>query len=191
MDRPPRRRTERLLRWPVLARVYGCLGAFEAAASMAAFFFVLRAGGWHYGQELSSRTPLYLQATTACLLAIVLMQVVNVFLCRSERESAFAYRLSKNPLILAGIAVELLLILLIVYHPWGHAVFGTAPVSWQVWCFVLPFAVALLAVEESRKWLARRLGTGWPHPSRRLGGPAVPPSPTPLRPIPGETVNTG
>ena len=191
MNRPPRRRTERLLRWPVLARVYGCLGAFEAAASMSAFFFVLHGGGWNYGQEISSRTPLYLEATTACLLAIVMMQVVNVFLCRSERETAFAYRPSKNPLILAGIAVEIMLILLIVYYPWGHAVFGTAPVSWQVWCFVLPFALALLAVEESRKWLARRLKTGLPHPACRLRGPAVSPGSNLLRPTPGETVNAG
>ncbi len=145
MNRPPRRSGERLLRWPVLARVYGCLGAFEAAASMTAFFLVLHAGGWQYGQEISSRTPLYQEATTACPVAIVLTQVVNVFLC------------------LTAITVEIVLILLIVYHLWGHAIFGTAPVSSRNWYFVLPLALAMLAVEEGRKWLVRRLRSGSPH----------------------------
>ena len=37
------------------------------------------------GETLGARDPLYLQATTACLTAIIVMQVVNVFLCRSRR----------------------------------------------------------------------------------------------------------
>jgi hypothetical protein len=55
----------------------------EAAAAMAAFFFVLLRGGWHYGQNLAADAPLYLEATTACLSAIIVMQIVTVFLCRS------------------------------------------------------------------------------------------------------------
>ena len=66
----------------LLARAYLLLGMLEAAAAMAAFFFVLFAGGWQYGEMLAATDPLYLQATTACLAAIVMAQVVNVFACR-------------------------------------------------------------------------------------------------------------
>jgi sodium/potassium-transporting ATPase subunit alpha len=130
----------------------------EAVTAMAAFFFVLGEGGWRYGRPLAPADPLYLRATTACLAAIVLMQVVNVFLCRSERESAFSTGLSSNRLILPGIAAELLLLFLIAGTPWGNAIFGTAPPSWRVVLFVLSFAAAMLLLEEAWKWWARRAG---------------------------------
>ncbi len=158
MKQPPRPRRERLLNAPLLLRSYLFLGVLEAAAAMAAFFFVLRAGGWHYGLSLAASAPLYRQATTATLSAIIAMQVVNVFLCRHEREPALGRGFFGNRLILWGVAVEALLIAVIDYTPWGNALFGTAPLGAEVWLFVLPFAAALLAAEELRKWLARRSG---------------------------------
>ena len=71
---------------------------------MAAFFFVLYAGGWTYGEELAPRDPLYLQATTACLTAIIVLQIVNVFLCRSASRSVFSTGLLGNRLILWGVS---------------------------------------------------------------------------------------
>ena len=156
MSRPPRRRDERLLSWPVLARAYLWLGPLEAAAAMAAYFYVLDRGGWQYGEALAASDPLYLRATAACLAAIVVMQVVNVFLCRDSERSAFAPGFASNRLLLAGIALELALIAVIVYTAPGHAVFGTAPLGADVWLFILPFAAAMLALEEMRKLVARR-----------------------------------
>jgi calcium-translocating P-type ATPase len=155
MRRPPRSRKERLLSWPLLARV-GWLGLVEAAAAMAAFFFVLRAAGWNYGEMPAPTEPLYLQATTACLSAIIIMQVVNLFLCRSEREYAFGRRPFANRLILLGLVVEIALILAIGYTPAGNALFGTAPIPIEVWLFVVPFALVMLALEEARKRWVRR-----------------------------------
>jgi calcium-translocating P-type ATPase len=157
MQQPPRRRDERLLTWGLLARAYLWLGPLQAAAAMAAFFFVLNRGGWHYGETLAPTAPLYLEATTACLAAIVLCQVVNVFLCRHDRRSAFAFGLASNPLLLWGVAAEVALLLAIVYTPLGQALFGTAPLSAAAWLFMLPFAAAMLALEEARKAVAR----GW------------------------------
>jgi magnesium-transporting ATPase (P-type) len=157
MRRPPRSPTERLLSWPLLARAYLWLGLLEAAAAMAAFFFVLRGAGWNYGEMLPANDPIYLQATTACLSAIIVMQVVNVYLCRSDRGSAFTWGVFLNRMILLGIAVEIALILLIDYTPWGNSLFGTAPIALDVWLYVVPFAFAMLLFEELRKALVRRL----------------------------------
>ncbi len=156
MQQPPRTHREHLLNWSLALRSYLFLGLIEAAAAMAAFFFVLHAAGWHYGEELSHLDPLYLQATTATLSAIIVMQVMNVFLCRSGRESLFRFGLFGNKLILWGIAAEIALILAIDYTPWGNLVFGTAPIGLNVWLFVIPFAFAMLALEEARKWAARK-----------------------------------
>ena len=123
---------------------------------MAAFFFVLNGAGWAYGQSLPPDDPVYLSATTACLSAIVVMQIVNVFLCRSAVRSVFATGIFDNPLIIWGVVLEISLILLITYSPWGNFLLGTAPVSTQLWLFLVPFAAGMFALEELRKWLVRR-----------------------------------
>lgn len=84
------------------------------------------------------------------------MQVANVFACRSGTRSAFAFGLLDNKLLLGGVAVELLLILAIAYAAPGNQVFGTAPIGPEVWLFVLPFALLLLLLEETRKAVRRR-----------------------------------
>jgi sodium/potassium-transporting ATPase subunit alpha len=155
MRRPPRAAGERLWNWPLVGRAYLFLGVMEATAALAAFFYVLSSGGWHYGQPLAWHDPLYRTATTACLSAIIVMQVVNLFLCRSERDSVFAFGLFANRLLVWGVVVELVLILWIDYSRWGQALFNTAPIGPEVWLFVLPFATAMLIVEESRKWWLR------------------------------------
>ena len=156
MRRPPRPQRERLLNLPLALRAYLFLGAIEAAAAMAAFFFVLNGAGWAYGQSLPPDDPVYLSATTACLSAIVVMQIVNVFLCRSAVRSVFATGIFDNPLIIWGVVLEISLILLITYSPWGNFLLGTAPVSTQLWLFLVPFAAGMFALEELRKWLVRR-----------------------------------
>ncbi|MDD5240172.1 MAG: cation-transporting P-type ATPase [Sulfuricella sp.] len=159
MQKPPRSRHDRLLNWPLLVRAYLFLGVMEAAAAMAAFFFVLHHAGWRYGQPLAAADPLYLQATTATLSAIIAMQVMNVFLCRDSREPAYSPGLSGNRLIWAGIVTEIALIILIDYTPWGNLVFGTASIGVEVWLFAMPFALGMAVLEESRKWVVRRLAS--------------------------------
>ncbi|HXF96168.1 MAG TPA: cation-transporting P-type ATPase, partial [Gemmatimonadales bacterium] len=157
MRRPPRRPQDRLLDFPLLARAYLFLGVLEAAAAMAAFFHVLVGEGWRYGQTLALDDPAYLRATTATLAAIVVMQVANVFACRSQSASLWSIGPFSNRLVLWGVAGELALILAITYTPWGNRLFGTAPIGLDVWLFIVPFGVGLLALEEARKWIVRAL----------------------------------
>jgi len=107
---------------------------------------------------LSPDNILYQQATTACLTAVVITQVANVFACRSSRESVFSIGFFFNPLIFAGIAFEIILQLFIVYHPWGNAIFSTAPLSLHVWVALIPFAFLLFGAEEMRKFIAAKVG---------------------------------
>lgn len=157
MRRPPRGRDERLLDRPLALRAYLFLGLIEAAATMAAFFFVLYAGGWKYGQPLSPHDPLYLQATTAALSAIIVLQMVNAFLCRSASRSIFSTGILGNRLLVAGVVLEIVLILVINYTPWGNLVLGTAPLAAAVWMFIVPFAAGMIALEELRKLVIRKM----------------------------------
>jgi len=156
MSRPPRRRNERLIDASLLLRVYGLLGPMEAVAAMAAYFFVLWRGGWHWGEALAVGEPLYLQATAACLSGIVAMQVANVFVCKSPQRPLWQVPLADNPWILTGVAVEVAAIVAIDYTSWGNAIFGTAPLPWEVWALMPPFALALVLLDEVRKRLRLR-----------------------------------
>jgi magnesium-transporting ATPase (P-type) len=156
MRRPPRPRRERLLDWGLLTRAYLFLGLLEAGTAMAAFFFVLNRGGWQYGQTLPHDSTLYLHATAATLSAIVVTQVVNVFLCRNPQRSVFGVNPLRNCLLLAGVAFEIAIILFIDYTAWGNHLFGTAPLDAATWLYMLPFAAAMLLLEEGRKLLLRK-----------------------------------
>jgi magnesium-transporting ATPase (P-type) len=156
MRRSPRSRKERLIDWSLLVQSYLFLGALEAVAAMAVFFFVLANGGWTYGQPLAANDPLYRRATTGCLSAIIVLQVANVFLCRSERASAFSRELFSNRLIWVGIVTAVVLILVIGYTPLGNRIFATAPLGGDAWLLAMLFAAGMLALEEARKWLLRR-----------------------------------
>ena len=154
MRNPPRARGERLIDTPLLLRAYLLLGVLEALGAMATYFFVLRTGSWRFGEELAEGTMLYRKATTACLTAIVVAQVVNVFLCRSERASVFDR--IRNRLLWVAIGIEILLIVAVDYLPWGNRVFSTAPISVSTWLFALPFAGLMLLADELHKlWLRR------------------------------------
>lgn len=157
MNMPPRSPKEKLLTLPLLTRAYLFLGPIEAIAGMFGFFYVLNSGGWHWGQDLPSNNILYLQATTACLTAIIVTQIANVFACGSFKESVFHIGLFSNRLIFGGIAFEILLQLFIVYHPFGNKIFSTHPISFNTWLILIPFALLLFSAEELRKLIYRKV----------------------------------
>jgi sodium/potassium-transporting ATPase subunit alpha len=156
MLRPPRPKDEHLLTRRVLLRAYLYLGMWEACAGMCAYFYVMYSGGWSWSQPLASTTTLYLQATTACLVGIIVTQIANVFACRSSSVSIFTLGILSNRLVLAGIATEILLAALIIYTPLGNSLFACAPLGINVWLLLIPFALLLLASDETRKFFVRR-----------------------------------
>ncbi|MFZ3138227.1 MAG: cation-transporting P-type ATPase [Thermodesulfovibrionales bacterium] len=156
MKQPPRKLKERLLDLPLIIRSYLFLGPMEAIACMFGFFWILYNGGWIWGVMLHPNDMLYLQATTACLTAIIITQIGNVFACRSSKDSIFSIGFFSNKLIFAAIMAELLLQLFIVYHPFGNRIFGTAPLGLDVWLILIPFSILLLAAEELRKVYVRK-----------------------------------
>jgi sodium/potassium-transporting ATPase subunit alpha len=156
MNRSPRPRQSSLIDTGLLIRSYVFLGLISTAGALFAYFYVLTRGGWTWGVSLSLDDPLVRQASTATFLGIVMMQVGNVFACRSSRDSVFTRSFFSNRLIFIGIALELLLQVIIVYHPLGNRIFSTAPLSIDVWLLLIPCALALLLAEEGRKLIVRK-----------------------------------
>ncbi|MDD2499219.1 MAG: cation-transporting P-type ATPase [Geobacter sp.] len=156
MQRPPRAKTERLLTKGALVRAYLFLGFFEALAGMCAYLYVMHNGGWRWPLTVSPTAYFYLQATTACLAGIIVTQIANVFTCRSSLLSITTLGLFSNPLVLGGVATELVLAGFIIYTPLGNSLFGCAPIGFDVWLLLIPFALLLLTADEVRKYVVRR-----------------------------------
>ncbi|MBS1811200.1 MAG: cation-transporting P-type ATPase [Acidobacteria bacterium] len=157
MQRKPHSRQERLLNLPTFLRAYIWLGMIEAVLSLLAFFCAYWLAGWRPGMVMEESGTLYAIATTMTLTGIVTCQIGNAFACRSERQSIWRIGLTSNRILLAGIAVELLLILLLIYIAPLANIFGLAPLSWNHWVILAVFPFTLLLLEELRKVVAARL----------------------------------
>jgi len=162
MRRRPRARSERLLNRATLLRAYAWLGLIEAALSLAGFFAAYWLAGWRPGMPLAETGDLYRTATTMSLAGIVACQVGNAFACRSRRESLRAIGWHSNTTLLIAIAVEVGLLLLLIYTPAFAAMFGLADLGREHWALLAVFGPLLLLLEEGRKALASRFGRSQP-----------------------------
>jgi magnesium-transporting ATPase (P-type) len=156
MRRPPRSRGERLLNLPTLMRAYGWLGMIEAVLSLGGFFFAYSLAGWRQGAPMVGGGVVYATATTMSLAGIVACQAGNAFACRSDHQASWRLGFGSNRLLLIGIAVEIALLLLLIYAPPLQEVFGLAPLGIEHWSLLAAFGPLLLVCEEGRKALWRR-----------------------------------
>jgi sodium/potassium-transporting ATPase subunit alpha len=157
MKRPPRPTDKGLIDRTVLFSGYVFLGLLSTIGVLFAYFYILYKGGWSWGIELPIDNPLVHKAATATFLGIVLMQIANVFACRTHSDSIFKVGIFSNRIVLWGILVEIILSSFIIYHPWGNKIFSTAPIPLTVWLILIPFVVLLFFAAELKKFILRRV----------------------------------
>lgn len=156
MDRPPKSPNEKLLNFSLFFRGYILLGLINSVAVLSGYFWVLYSGGWHWGQVLATTDPLSRKAATMSFLGIVIMQVANVFACRTEVASMFSIGMFTNKLLNIGVIFELVLTATIIYVPLLQNIFYTYPVPFTHWLFYMAFIPILIGAEELRKWIVRK-----------------------------------
>ena len=74
---------------------------------------------------------------------------------RTDRESVFRAGLLSNRMVLAGIAAEIAVLLVLIMVPPLRAVFGLVPPAPTEWVLVLGFPAVILLLDEGRKLLQR------------------------------------
>ena len=160
MQRPPRPRSEGVIRAPMLYRAWVFLGLIEAALVLAGFFWVLWRAGWTGGADVSSGSPLheaYLQATTMTFAGIVACQVGTAFAARTDHASLRSVGVFSNRMLLWGIASELVFLVALVYVPVLQDVFGTAPLGATEIAILTTFPFIVWGADELRRyWIRRR-----------------------------------
>ena len=144
MTRPPRRPDAPLLSRPLLARMTVC-GITLLSATWAVFLLEQSAGG----SDAVART--------AAVNALVGLQVVYLFGCRSATRSAWKLGLWTNRVLLLGVGLQVVAQSLLVYAPAFQGLFRTAPLGVDAWLRVLAVVAAgavVLAVDKA--WRTRR-----------------------------------
>jgi len=162
MELPPRPKKKGVIDKIVLFRGYIFLGLLDAAAVISVYYFVLLQGGWRPGMQLEPNdatfsNPLHLKAMTTVFVGVVVMQIANVFACRSEKYSTFKIGFFNNKLILWGIVFELIFTCLLIYLPFFQKIFNTIGLGWQEWGILCVFMVVIFFLEELRKKMASKV----------------------------------
>jgi len=155
-----RGRTKRtLVDRPLLARALGVLGLTEAVMALGTCAAVLLAGGWTWGTTPDAH--LMLVASGSTFAAIALAQMANAMACRSTVLPVWRMSLTRNPLILAAVASELVLLVVFLALPAVAHLLGGGWPSWLGWTGAVAAALVLLAVDAVAKW--------WRHKASRHG----------------------
>ncbi|MEU7605477.1 cation-translocating P-type ATPase C-terminal domain-containing protein [Streptomyces sp. NPDC041003] len=158
MSRPPRPSSQGVISRDMLIRSWGYLGTVSAVLVMGAFFYVLWRAGWHPGDPTGTGSPLhhaYVTATTATFAGIVTCQVGTAFAARTDHAALRDIGLFTNPLLLAGIAFELVFTAALVYAPPLQGLFGTAALPLDVVALIATFPVIVWGTDELRRWVRR------------------------------------
>ncbi len=159
MDRPPRPRSAGVVDRGLLLRAWLLLGSVSAVLVMGGFLLTLVRAGWHPGDATGTGSPLheaYRQATTITFAGIVACQIGTAFAARTDRASLFSVGLWSNPLLLWGIAFELVFTAAVIYVPWLQDVFGTAALDPLQLLVVLPFPFVVWGADELYRLVLRR-----------------------------------
>ena len=159
MERPPRPRSEGVIRRSLLYRAWIFLGLLEAALVLVGFFWVLLGAGWSPGDDTSSGAALhddYLRATTMTFAGIVACQVGTAVAARTERASLRSVGLFTNPMLLWGIAAEILFCGAVVYVPFLQDVFGTRGLAPSELALLAVFPFVVWGADELRRAAIRR-----------------------------------
>jgi len=156
MHQPPRSRNESLLNKKLMVKAFFWYGMMESLICMLAYFYVNFMNGWPNAALAVAGSPVYRQATTMCLAAIVFCQIGMVMNCRTGTQSVFKAGLFANPRIIKGILFEICLIAAIIYIPFLQGIFQTAPIDWKDWIFLVIIPIPIVLLEEIRKAFVRR-----------------------------------
>ncbi|MGZ4268327.1 MAG: cation-translocating P-type ATPase [Solirubrobacteraceae bacterium] len=163
MRRPPRPREGGILTRAMLTRAWLWLGLLEAALVTGGFLWVLTRAGWHPGDATGRGTGLhhaYLQATTMTFAGICACQVGTAFAARTSRASLRQIGVLSNPLLLWGIAFELVFAAAVVYLPPLQLLFDTRGLRAEDLLVLATFPLIVWSSDELRRWALRRADRG-------------------------------
>jgi Ca2+-transporting ATPase len=162
MERPPRKKLQPLIDNKLLQRSFMWLGLIEAALCFLSFYFI---NNWLDIPALQSlhaaifsnipHASQYDLAITVYYAGVVMAQVGNAFACRTERNRGRSLGWFSNPALLRGIAIELAILLGLIYLPPLADLFEHIAIPPVIWAGLITFPVIIYSLDWIRKWIVR------------------------------------
>lgn len=162
MSRPPRRKSQSLVDGRLLRRAFLWLGLIEAGLCFLAFNFI---NTWIDKPSFQSLHALIFStvphasqhdlAITVYYAGVIMAQVGNAFACRTERNRGRFLGWLSNPPLLRGIAIELAILLGLVYFQPLAKLFGHTAIPPVLWIGLISFPLIIYGLDWIRKWLVR------------------------------------
>ena len=151
MHKPPRSADERLLNRNVILVGFLWYGFLATVFAVGGYFIANFLNGWPQISLAAEGTRTYAEATTMMLAGVIFAQMGMVMNNRTDHESVFKRGLFSNPYINAGLVIEILILLAIMYIPFLNGIFNTAPISWIEWLYLICIPLIVFGIEELRK----------------------------------------
>uniref|UniRef100_A0A3Q0QYN0 Sodium/potassium-transporting ATPase subunit alpha n=1 Tax=Amphilophus citrinellus TaxID=61819 RepID=A0A3Q0QYN0_AMPCI len=180
MKRQPRNaQTDKLVNQRLISMAYGQIGMMQATAGFFTYFVILGENGflpwdlpglrvsWEdkflndledsYGQEWTYEGRKILEFTchTAYFASIVIVQVSDLLICKTRRNSILQQGMRNNILIF-GIFFQLSLALFLSYCPGMEVAMKMYPLKPSWWFCAMPQALILFFYDETRKYILRK-----------------------------------
>jgi len=179
MRRPPRNPySDKLVGGQLISHAYGQKGMLEATAGFFVFFVIMAENGFNpglliglrsswdavsindlkdsYGQEWTYHERKILEYTchTAFFVSIVVVQWVDLIICKTRRLSIFTHGMD-NWVLNFAIVFETALAAFLSYCPGMDKGLNMYPLKVNWWFPAISFAILMLAYEEIRKLIIR------------------------------------
>ncbi|ELR02104.1 hypothetical protein VC83_06615 [Pseudogymnoascus destructans] len=175
LRRRPRKRVDRLVNWQLMLQSYAFIGVLESIASFAMAFWYLERQGipfsvfwFQYGAIPDNLDADFVASKLAIgssiyFVNLVVMQWFNLLGVRTRRLSIFQHpplfrKETRNWLLFPAMGFALVMVFFWLYVPQFQRVLGTAEVPVEYFFLPGAFGLAILLLEEGRKYCIR----AWP-----------------------------
>lgn len=96
-------------------------------------------------------------AWTISLTSLAVFQWLNIWNCRSERDSIFTRNIFSNKYLISATILVVVLQLFAVYNSFMQSILRTTDLTPKDWFIIVSTALSIVIVEEIRKFFARRV----------------------------------
>lgn len=155
MDRKPRDPKEKIMTKSFIER-YLYLGVIMGALVMATYIWTLYRYGWSWGTAVEANSMIQLKGASVAFALLVIIQMVNAFNSRSEKNSIFTIGIFSNLFLLGAIVISVITTIAIVEIPFLQEYLHTTSLNVSDWSIILGASLIVLVVEETRKLIVRQ-----------------------------------
>ncbi|MBI2464077.1 cation-transporting P-type ATPase [Candidatus Peregrinibacteria bacterium] len=156
MKSVPRNHEERILSKKYIAH-FMYLGLFIGLMVTGIFIYTLIKNGWNWGESLASDNPIYLKASTIAFAFLVLIQMVQAFNARSQKQSLFKLGIFSNKHLIGAVVISIVMLLAFVHLPIMQRLVHTVDLTFKEWGMIIAGSLSIFIIEEIRKIITKKL----------------------------------